>query len=243
MHLTARSSGWRFQIRIPRSLEPCFGSVPVRLNLGTLPKRPALRVARLLAGHTERLFRAVEMGTALTDISRDELVEQLQEMLVNTLAYAEAGMANLRKQRDLAVKTVTLRLQTERYRDQMEMRDKLNLLGGAIDSLAKTTENLPKGPRDDIAAQLAALSSQVQQLLAGGPDRPMLLDELPRWIELRAGHAQEKKTKPTRTVFAISSSMLATSRSTGIGFLIFRASPMFWPGPQPTCRRNALSIA
>ncbi|MBN9334517.1 tyrosine-type recombinase/integrase [Devosia sp.] len=195
MHLTARSSGWRFQIRIPRSLEPCFGRVPVRLNLGPLPKRPALRVARLLAGHAERLFRAAETGDAMTDMSRDELVEELQELLVQVLADAESTIDSLRRQRELEVRTVTLRLQTERYRDQLDMQERLQLLGGAIDGLAKTAESLPKNQRNDIAAQLAALSAQVQQVLAGGPDKPMLLDELETWTELRKDHAQDKKVK------------------------------------------------
>lgn len=195
MHLTARPSGWRFQIRIPRSLEPCFGTVPVRLNLGPLPKRPALRVARLLAGHAERIFRSVETGERMTDMSRDDLVEELQALLVQVLDDAEATIASLHRQRELEVKTVTLRMQTERHRAQLDMQDRLKALGGHIDGLKKTVDTLPKGQRDDLAAQIAALSAQVQQVLAGGPDRPMLLDELERWTELRKGHAQDKKVK------------------------------------------------
>ena len=195
MHLTARPSGWRFQIRIPRSLEPTFGTVPVRLNLGPLPKRPALRVARLLAGHAERIFRAVETGNAMTDMSRDELVEQLQEMLVNVLATAEATIDNLHRQREAEVKTVTLRLQTERYRDQLEMRDRLKSLGGHIEGIAKTVESLPKRQRDDIAAQIAVMSARIDQVLAGGADRPLLLAELDGWTVLRKDHAQDKKIR------------------------------------------------
>ncbi len=195
MHLTARPSGWRFQIRIPRSLEPAFGTVPIRLNLGPLSKRPALRVARLLAGHAERVFRSVEMGERMTDMSRDDLVEELQALLVQVLDDAETTIANLHRQRELEVKTVTLRLQTERFSEQAAMRDRLQVLGGAIDGLVKTAESLPQGQRDGLAAQIAALSAQVQQVLAGGPDRPMLLEELGKWTEQREGHAQEKKVK------------------------------------------------
>lgn len=195
MHLTARSSGWRFQIRIPRSLETCFGTVPVRLNLGPLPKRPALRVARLLAGHAERLFRAAETGNAMTDMSRDDLVEELQGLLVQVLDDAETTIANLHRQREIEVRTVTLRLQTERHRAQLDMQDRLKALGGHIDGIAKTVEALPKSQRDSLAAQIAELSSRVDQVLAGGPDRPMLMDELAGWAELRKDHAQDKKIK------------------------------------------------
>lgn len=35
----------------------------------------------------------------------------------------------------------------------------------------------------------------MQQVLAGGPDKPILLDELETWTELRKDHAQDKKVK------------------------------------------------
>lgn len=195
MHLTARPSGWRFQIRIPRPLEPTFGCTPLRLNLGPLPKRPAVRVARLLAGHAERVFRSVETGNRMTDISRDELVEQLLDMLTNVMADAQSTIDNLEKRREAEVKTVTFRLQTARYRDQLEMRGKLKSLGGHIEDIARQVENLPKGQRGDVATQMAALTGAVQQMLAGGADAPLLLDELEKWSLLRKGHAQDKKIR------------------------------------------------
>lgn len=85
MHLTARSSGWRFQIRIPRSLEPLFGSVPVRLNLGPLPKRPALRVARLLAGHAERLAASSSHPVVRPPIGETWIIKQLLDIGAQTL--------------------------------------------------------------------------------------------------------------------------------------------------------------
>jgi integrase len=193
MHLTARPSGWRFQIRIPRALEPCFGAVPVRLNLGPLPKRPALRVARLLAGHAERLFRSVEMGERMTDMSRNDLVEELQDLLVQVLADAEATIDGLKQRQELEVKTATLRLQTEHHREQAAMQNRLQALGSHIDGIAQKVQGLPKEQRDDLAVQIATLSAQVQLVLAGGPDRPLLLDELDGWTALREGHAQDKK--------------------------------------------------
>lgn len=195
MHLTARPSGWRFQIRIPRDLEPAFGAVPVRLNLGPIPKRPALRLARLLAGHAEALFRSIEAGERMAEMSRDDLVRELQALLVQVLDDAETTIAKLHKQRELEVRAVTLRLQNERHREQATMREHLEALGSHIDGLAGQVNNLPKNRRDDLAAQIAALSSQVQLVLSGGPDAPLLLDELGRWSDLRTGHAQDKKIR------------------------------------------------
>ena len=80
----------------------------MRLNLGPLPKRPALRVARLLTGHAERLFRLVETGEDMADMDRDDLVEELQALLIQVLDDAETAISNLHRQRKMEVKTVTL---------------------------------------------------------------------------------------------------------------------------------------
>lgn len=80
MHITHRRSGWRFQIRIPREVEAVFGPAPIRLNLGLIRKRDAVRAARLLAGHAESVFLACRKGAEMADTVRDDLVEELQAL-------------------------------------------------------------------------------------------------------------------------------------------------------------------
>jgi hypothetical protein len=51
-------------------------------------------------------------------MGRDELVEELQALLVQVLDDAEMTIKDLHRQREVAVKAVTLRMQTERHREQ-----------------------------------------------------------------------------------------------------------------------------
>ncbi|MBJ6987268.1 hypothetical protein [Devosia sp. MC521] len=131
----------------------------------------------------------------MANMDRDDLVEELQALLVQVLADAEATIANLHRQREIEVKTVTLRLQTERYRDQMATQERLQLLGGRLIGLRETVQQLPALQRDGILAQLGELKDLVQMSLDGGAVRPLLLDELAKWTPLRKGHAADKKVK------------------------------------------------
>lgn len=192
MHLTSRRSGWRFQIRIPRDLEDIFGSSLIRMSLGLVPKREALRTARLLAGHAESVFLACRKGAGMT---KDELIEQLQEMLVGAMDMAESIEKSSERRRIAEVKTVTLNLTTEHHRQQLEMDRRLRFLGGGISSLQKTISQLPKAQRNALANQIDELSALVKQTLDGGHIRPLALEELDRWLLLRQGHASDKKVR------------------------------------------------
>lgn len=57
MYLTRRENGYRFQRRIPKSLESIFGKSPIRVPLGNWPLRDASRIARLLASNSDLLFQ------------------------------------------------------------------------------------------------------------------------------------------------------------------------------------------
>lgn len=195
MHLTYRPSGWRFQIRIPRDLEALIGTSPIRLNIGPLAKRRAARVARLLAGHAEALFVACHTGARMT---KDELIAELQRMLISALDAADhvKRQADRRQARDL--NALTLATASERLTDQIEVDARLQAIGTGISALHGRISALPKDQRGTIGEQLAELSALVKTSLDGGPERPLLLDELDRWIELRAGHAADKKIKTDR---------------------------------------------
>ncbi|PZN98007.1 MAG: hypothetical protein DCF30_15085 [Hyphomicrobiales bacterium] len=195
MHLTYRPCGWRFQIRIPRDLEALIGTSPIRLNIGPLAKRRAARVARLLAGHAEALFVACHTGARMT---KDELIAELQRMLISALDAVDhvALQADRRQAREL--NALTLATASERLTGQMEVDARLQAIGTGISALHGRISALPKDQRGTIGEQLAELSALVKTSLDGGPERPLLLDELDRWIELRAGHAADKKIKTDR---------------------------------------------
>ncbi|MBN9450489.1 MAG: hypothetical protein J0I42_00940 [Bosea sp.] len=196
MHLTSRRSGWRFQIRISRDLEGVFDLSPLRLNPGPRGKRNAARTARLLAGHAESVFLACRKGARMT---KDELIAELQAMLIGAMDVAERAQEAADHRRELEVKAVALKFAPERLAEQEEMDARLLAVGNGIDGLRDRISILPKDQRDAMGAQLAELSALVKQSLDSGPERPLLLDELDRWIELRAGHAAEKKSRTDRS--------------------------------------------
>lgn len=195
MHLTHRQSGWRFQIRVPCDLEDVFGRSPIRLKLGPIGKRNAARTARLLAGHAESVFLACRKGASMT---KDELIEELQAMLLSALDNADATIQALEKSRELEVKSVTLNLLTERLAEQEEFGQRMEMLNGRMNGLVETIKRLPARERDALSDQVTELSALVRQSLAGGPDRPLALAELERWTELRWGHADDKKVRTDR---------------------------------------------
>lgn len=192
MHITPRQSGWRFQIRVPRDLEGVLGLSPIRLNLGPIGKREAARAARLLAGHAESVFVACRRGAGMT---KDELIEELQEMLIAAMDMAESVSEAAERRRVAEMKAVTLNLMTEQHHEQLEMGRRLQSLGGGIETLQHTIARLPKPQRDALAVQITELSALVKQSLQGGPVRPSALNELDRWLVLREGHASEKKIR------------------------------------------------
>ncbi|WP_370636902.1 DUF6538 domain-containing protein [Afifella sp. IM 167] len=79
MHLARRGpirDGRRFQIRVPRDLEPVLGPTPIRIPIGTATTREAQSQARLLAGRAESAFLALKArGGEMSegDETRDEL--------------------------------------------------------------------------------------------------------------------------------------------------------------------------
>lgn len=198
MHVTQRSSGWRFQIRVPRDVEAHFGSAPIRLNLGPVRKREAIRAARLLAGHAESVFLACRKGAGMADTVRGDLVEELQGLLLNVMNTADEALEAAERRREAEVKAVTLNLLAERLKEQQEFGKRMEVLNGGMKGLQATVASLPKQQRDALFAQVSELAGLVRQSLDGGPERPRLLAELERWIELRWGHAADKKVRTDR---------------------------------------------
>src|SRR5690606_4484113 len=96
-------------------LEGFFGVSILRLNIGPVGKREAARIARLLAGHVESVFLACRMGARMT---KDELIEQLHEMVICAMDAADSIQEREEHCRELEVKAVTLDLLAERLQEK-----------------------------------------------------------------------------------------------------------------------------
>lgn len=196
MHLTLRKSGWRFQIRIPRDVEPVFGRSPIRLNLGQIAKRRALRVARLLTGRAETVFMLCRKGADMTTDARDKLIEELNSLLLSVMDTSEQALEAAEQRRKAELEAVTLRLLTARSAEQQQLGKRLETLRGGMQDLQSTVAKLPKPQRDALVQRVANMERLLQQSLDGGPPRPFASEELKRWVtDLRKGHASDKKIR------------------------------------------------
>lgn len=203
MHLTLRKSGWRFQIRIPRDVEPAFGRSPIRLNLGLLAKRRALRVARLLTGRAESVFMLCRKGAGMMEDARDKLIEELNDLLLSMMDTSEQALEDAEQRRKAEMEAVTVRLLAARSAEQQQLGERLETLTGKMKGLQESVSKLPKSARDRVADQVAELSRLVRQSLDGGPPRPLASEELERWtINIRNGHAADKKVRTDRNRIA-----------------------------------------
>lgn len=196
MHLTLRKSGWRFQIRIPRDVESVFGRSPIRLNLGPIAKRRALRVARLLTGRTETLFMLCRKGADMAEDARDKLIENLHELLVTVVETSDRALEKAELQRKVDVQTVAKAFLTEKLAERQQFIAHQEAIKGKLNVLHASVSKLPKPARDSVADQVAELSNLVKQSLDGGPPRPLASEELKRWTtDIRKGHAADKKVR------------------------------------------------
>lgn len=203
MHLTLRKSGWRFQIRIPRDVEPVFGRSPIRLNLGPIAKRRALRVARLLTGRTETLFMLCRKGADMAEDARDKLIQNLHELLVTVVETSDRALEKAELQRKVDVQTVTKAFLAEKLAERQEFIAHQQTVRGKLNALHESVSKLPKPARHGVADQIAELSELVRQSLDGGPPRPLASEELARWtIDIRKGHAADKKVRTDRNRIA-----------------------------------------
>ena len=134
----------------------------------------------------------------MTENARDDLIEELHELLISVLDSSEAALESAEKRRKLELEAVTLNLLTERATEQHRMQANLSALNGRMEGIQESISKLPKRSRDRVAEQLAELSNLVRQSLDGGPDRPTASEELKRWIEIRKGHAADKKVRTDR---------------------------------------------
>ncbi|WP_150497890.1 DUF6538 domain-containing protein [Roseibium aquae] len=198
-YLTQRSSGFRFQIRIPCDLESIYGKTPIRISLGPIPAIKARRLSRLLAGRVEvAFFKSRLRGTMSRSDSpdtdpRDQIIEELQDMLLAAILDGETIQAQLEEKHRLEVKTLKLRMLTDELTNQKAMTERMNLVGEKIRSLAETAKEVVKSQKDgtttasasssikEMALQIQQMQSLLAQTLSGGPPKPLLSEVLERW--------------------------------------------------------------
>lgn len=134
----------------------------------------------------------------MTENARDELVQELEQLLVSVMDTAEEALDRAEQRREAEIKTVTLNLLRERHAEQQEQSRRMTMLNSRMSDLQTKLSELPRQHRDALSDQVSELASLVRLSLDGGRDRPQAREELDRWIELRWGHADDKKVKTDR---------------------------------------------
>ncbi len=209
-YLEIHRNSYRFQIAVPADLKYLIGKSPLRMPIGRIPALAARRVARVLSGHAEKLFTAVRMGDfgAVTqDDLRDEIIKELSEMVEALINQLQDVTASADKRVELAVRKIELSMRTEHFQQQKDFSTKLQKLGGSLANVQEQVKNLPSRPGSKkidaledavsaLARQMLSLTQNVETSLDGGRPRPLLLDVLEDWTQMRRGLAiDEKKIK------------------------------------------------
>lgn len=202
MYLTRRPAGFRFQRRIPLHLQPFLGSNPIRLNLGHMTTAQAKMAARLLAGHVEGVFHGLwktRVDLAVNEI-RDIIISHLEDIVSGLCAELADGQEHhdlvvrtLERKSDVALKTAEARRLIELGGRAGDVKRDIERLGEGIFQLRQRAQSLAeefkttKGSRNrnaDLSKLLsgfASLSTAVQTMLDGGPERPLMSVALETW--------------------------------------------------------------
>ncbi|WP_422039330.1 DUF6538 domain-containing protein [Roseibium sp.] len=208
-YLTQRSSGFRFQVRIPCDLESIYGKTPIRISLGLIPRMNARRLSRLLLGRSEEAFSRTRLRKTMSaqhtsEIDeRDQLISELQQMLVTVMSDAEAALEMAEERRQLELKAQSLRFRTSELEQQRAMSEKLSPLGEAIQQLKKTAGELKVGlgqkavsagrELSPLEHRLNHLETMISSLISGSPPKPMLSSVLAKWSETKISQGVARK--------------------------------------------------
>ncbi|MCF1502226.1 hypothetical protein L0F51_00425 [Afifella sp. H1R] len=102
MRLARRGAVWRFQIRVPRDLEPVLSATPIRIPIGTATTREAQSQARLLAGRAESAFLALKARGGRMGEHEDPRDELIRILKANTEELREARAEDRKQWAELA---------------------------------------------------------------------------------------------------------------------------------------------
>lgn len=198
MYLDRRPFGLRFQMRVPADLAEWFGTSPLRVSLGPMPMPAARRIARVLAGCAELRFSAARNGDMSNGDPRDALIRELESMLIQSMADAEAAADDAEHRRRTDLEALELRLLTDRHQEQRKAAAFLSEASERIRTIHEAVKAAPRGasaPRlASLEAQMSGLADMMRQMLPGTARGPLLSDTLAEWIALQAS----KGTDPRR---------------------------------------------
>ena len=210
MHLELHRNSYRFQIAVPSDLQYLLGKSPLRVQIGRTPALTARRIARMLSGHAEKWFTATRIGsldTVMKNDLRDTIIEELTEMVDTLTQQLQYVTDTAEKRIELAVRKTEISLLTEQFQQHKDFSVKLKMIGGGIANVQQQVKKLHGKPKSTstekledavsaLSSQILALTQNVEVSLNGGHPRPLLLDVLEQWIEMRRGLAiDEKKIK------------------------------------------------
>ncbi|APY15150.1 hypothetical protein BKD02_12170 [Brucella sp. 09RB8910] len=138
---------------------------------------------------------------------RNEIIKELSDMVEALMHQMQDISDSTEKRVELAVRKAEISMLTEHFQQQKDFSTKLQSLGGSIVSVQEQVRNLPNRPgskkiealEDAVSAlsqQMLSLTQNVETSLDGGRPRPLLLDVLEDWTQMRRGLAiDEKKIK------------------------------------------------
>jgi len=222
MYLTKRDNGYRFQRRIPKTLESILGSSPIRIHLGHLSACKAKLASRLLASHSDRLFldliRNRNQSMPDTTDPRDALIAELRAQMAASIEETRLALESadqiiqlqdrlhieeMEKQaneitkaameRELGLRQELKRVHTSYLDTQATVLDVLNK---AKAQRATPSIELVSTKLDAFEERFAALHTAVEANLDGGYVRPLMSVALDEWhneIRMKQG-IKEKKT-------------------------------------------------
>ncbi len=137
-------------------------------------------------------------GARMTDDARDDLIEELHGLLLSVLDSSEKALESAEQRRKNELHTLELNLLVERSMEQQHFGKRLQALKGGMENLKSAVARLPKPQRGGLEQEIGELTKLLRQSLDGGPIRPPASQELKRWIEIRVGHAADKKVRTDR---------------------------------------------
>lgn len=205
--LTRRKSGTRFQIRVPRALEATFGTTPIRINLGLIPARDARRWAIALAEEALRGFER-NMSRAAIEKRLAELTDEIQN-LRKRKKTADFRSLGLQEGID-TYRTFTVQEQGYTEHDEkllLTLGTSSQIYASIIQRLEQIQDGLnndllavdgEEGARtlaivEDLKAQFAVFSGQMQQVASPNPKSPVLSSVIPEWLKVKSDQGIAEK--------------------------------------------------
>lgn len=152
-----------------------------------------------MAGCAELRFSAARNdGSMSSDDPRDDLIRELEGMLIQSMADAEAIADAAEQRRRADLEAQELRLLTDRHQEQRKTAAFLSEASKRIRTIHEAVKSTPRdagtGRLASLEAQVSGLAEMMRQILPGASKGPPLSEKITEWITLQT----KKGTDPKR---------------------------------------------